>query len=130
MHCTTYASLLALDLYCRLAQYVCLKAAVMQDEGQHLISQEIDWTVHQSSVSAKTARVDCHEEALSQKVSSVTASRCNASVGKILTFAMCCRLTFRSQQTLTLQSQTLQPSLTPNRYDAAQSMYNFPGIYS
>ncbi len=72
MHCTTYASLLALDLCCRPAQYVCLKAAVVQDEGQHLISQEIDWTVNQSSVSAKSARVDCHEEAISQKVSSLS----------------------------------------------------------
>ncbi len=71
MHCLTYASLLALDLCCRLAQYVCLKADVVQDEGQHLISQEIDWTqsVNQSSVSAKAVRVDSHEEAVSQKVS-------------------------------------------------------------
>jgi len=45
---------------------------VVQDEGQHLISQEIDWTVNQSSVSAKAERVDCHEEAISQKVSPVS----------------------------------------------------------
>ncbi len=69
MHCLTYASLLALDLCCRLAQYVCLKAAVVQDQVQHVISQEINWTVNQSSVSAKAVRVDSHEEAISQTVS-------------------------------------------------------------
>ena len=68
MHCLAYASLLALELRCRLAQYIYLKVAV-QDQGQHLISQELDWTVNQSSLSAKAVKVDCHEEAISQKVS-------------------------------------------------------------
>lgn len=72
MHCLTYASLLALDLCCRLAHYVRLEADVLQEQGQQLISQEIDWTVNQFSVREKAVRVDCHEEASSQKVSPVS----------------------------------------------------------